>query len=187
MQLDAAALHPGFAGGAGQQAALVQLHQIGAEHFPLAGVGFHMQLLGEKLHLIHIHITVQLGVPLIGAAVGDDAVLKGTDALLLHHVAEPVQDGPQGHVRIGGGLAGPQRIGQFLVGDLPAVLQQQILHQRSGLAGLAQLGQHGFAVHRDLKSAQHGNFDKRHGLTLRSCYVLSRSCANYNKLHRPCP
>jgi hypothetical protein len=100
--------------------------------------------------------------PTTNTAGGHDAVLHLIQTLRVDHKAEAMQDGAQGHVRVGGPLPCPQGIGQYLVGDALPAPQNEILHQRRCLAGLRQLCQHGLAVHTDLKAAQHFDFNCCH-------------------------
>ena len=145
----------------------------------LLGVALLAGQLREVVDLKHIHAAVQMGVPLVVAAAGHDAALHLIQTLRVDHKAEAMQDGAQGHVRVGGPLPCPQGIGQYLVGDALPAPQNEILHQRRCLAGLRQLCQHGLAVHTDLKAAQHFDFN--------CCHPSHPLCSDAHDVPAFCP
>ena len=155
MQPHGAALHPGLVRRKGQQPPPVDLYDLLLQRQPLVGVLLQPRLHHQVLHGEDIHLTGQIGVPLVAAPAGEDAVLQHRQVLLENHRAEPVQDGPQRHVGVGAALAAPQGVGQRGVGDPLPPLQHQVLHQRRRLAGLGQRRQHRLPVHADLKATQH--------------------------------
>ena len=162
MQTHADAFDPRLGRRLRQQAPVIQVDDLFINAAALLGVALLAGQLRQVVDLKHIHAAVQMGVPLVVAAAGHDAVLHLIQTLRVDHKAEAMQDGAQGHVRVGGPLPCPQGIGQYLVGDALPAPQNEILHQRRCLAGLRQLCQHGLAVHTDLKAAQHFDFNCCH-------------------------
>ena len=179
VQPHADALHPRLGRRLRQQAAAVQvdnlLIELGAALGAFLLPGLRRQVLQRK----HVHGAVQIGVPLVVAAAGHNAVLQLGQAFGLNHIAEAVQNGTQRHIRVGGALPCPEGIGQQLVGHTLPTLQHQILHQRRGLAGGCQLRQRRLAVHQYLKIAQHSNFNRCHFVTF-GILLLFQSITNFH-------
>ena len=171
MQAQAAELDPGLVAGKRQQTAGVQLQHALVTGDGGGGVQLAAGLFHQGFHLKHVDTAFQRGIPLVIAAAGEDAVLHRLQALGFDHVAEAVHDRAQRHIGVGGTLAVPQGIRQFLVGDFFALLQHQILHQHRGLAGLVQRGKHRLAVHKDLEFSEHPNLNICHGKL--SCAFIS--------------
>ena len=162
-----------------QQASVIQVDDLFINAAAFLGVALLAGQLRQVVDLKHIHAAIQMGVPLVVAAAGHDAVLHLIQTLRVDHKAEAMQDGAQGHVRVGGPLPCPQGIGQYLVGDALPAPQNEILHQRRCLAGLRQLCQHGLAVHTDFKAAQHFDFN--------CCHPSHPLCSDAHDVPAFCP
>ena len=162
MQPHADALDPLLGRRLGQQAAAVQINDLLIQLSAFFGVLLAAGLLGQVADPEHIHGAVQVGVPLVAAAAGQDAVPQLVQALGLDHVAETVQDGTQRHIRVAGPFPRPQRIGEDFMGYALTPLQHQILHQRGSLTRLPQHRQYRFAVDANLEIAQHSDFNGCH-------------------------